>query len=185
MVNFWNLWIFFVLGYGTIWLSMILANRKRGKPIEDHEYYKMPNSKKCGAIGIIHLLISLLVSILTPVDFGFLFWIGLPLYIAGILLNIISMYSFAHFTGGVNISGIYRFSRNPMYIGGFLFLLGLCLMGWTASVWSIIFLILFILYLPYCHWAVLIEESFLEQKYGDEYHEYLNKVPRYIGKKRL
>lgn len=45
-LGLFNLWILFTLGYGIIWASMALANRKRGKPIEDPEdpeLYKTPN----------------------------------------------------------------------------------------------------------------------------------------------
>jgi len=118
----------------------------------------------------------------TPINFGVLFWIGLPLFIIGIVLNAIAMYSFAQFTGGVNTTGIYRYSRNPMYVASFFFLLGLCLMSWSTSVWSVVLLIFFIVSIPFYHWTILLEETFLEHKYGDSYREYMNRVPRYIGK---
>ena len=182
MVGIYNLWLFFVLGYGVIWASMGWANRKRGKPIEDPELYKF-HGKKILLIGWVWLITIFLVSLFVPLNFGFLFWIGLLLFIIGIILNLISMHSFAQFIGGVNTTGIYRYSRNPMYVGGFFFFCGLCLMGWSKSFWSLIFLILFILSVPYYHWTILLEESFLEHKYGDFYREYKNKAPRYLGKR--
>lgn len=181
-LSLFNLWILFTLGYGIIWASMALANRKRGKPIEDPELYKSPSGKRCYVIGWIHLIATLLASIFTPINFGPLFWIGLPLFITGIALNVIAMHSFAHFTSGVNTSGIYRYSRHPMYVGGFFFFSGLCLIGWSTSVWSIVFLTLFLFYVPFTHWTALLEESFLMKKYGDSYRGYMNKVPRYIRK---
>ena len=181
MIGIWNLWLFFVLGYSIIWALMIWANRKRGEPIEDAEFYKMPGGKKCLTIGWIWLIVLLLICLFIPVNFGVLFWIGLPFFIFGIVLNAIAMYSFARFTGGINTTGIYRYSRNPMYVASFFFLLGLCLMGWSTSVWSIILLIFFIISIPFYHWIVLLEETFLEHKYGKSYCEYRDKVPRYIG----
>ena len=181
MIGIWNLWLFFVIGYGIIWASMVLVSRKRGKPIEDPEFYKMPGGKKCMAIGWIWLIVLLLISIFTPVNFGSLFWLGLPYYLLGIILNLIAVHSFARFTKGVNTTGIYRYSRNPMYAASFFFLLGLCLMGWSTSVWSVVLLIFFIVSIPFYHWTVLLEESFLEHKYGKSYCEYRKKVPRYIG----
>lgn len=179
MIHVWNLWFFFVPGYGIIWASMIWANRKRGKPIEDPELYKF-HGKKVLVTGWTWLIALLVITLFTPINFGTLFWIGLPLFIVGIVLNVISMYSFAQFTGGVNTTGIYRHSRHPMYIGGFFFLLGLCLMGWSASIWSIAFLILFILSIPYYHWTALLEETFLEHKYGEDYLRYKQSIPRYF-----
>jgi Putative protein-S-isoprenylcysteine methyltransferase len=179
MLGLWNLWLFFVVGYGIIWVSMIWANRKRGKSIEDPELYQF-HGKKVVVIGWTWLIVLLLVTLFTPVNFGLLFWIGLPFFIVGIALNAISMHSFAQFTSGVNTTGIYRHSRHPMYVGGFFFLLGLCLMGWSTSIWSIAFLALFIISIPYYHWNALLEEAFLGHKYGDSYREYMNKTPRYI-----
>jgi len=180
MIGLWNLWLFFVPGYGIIWASMIWANRKRGKPIEDPGHYKF-HGRKVVVIGWTWLIALFVLSLFTPVNFGILFWIGLPFFIVGIVLNAISMHSFAQFTGGLNTTGIYRYSRHPMYVGGFFFLLGLCLMGWSTSGWSIAFLALFILSIPYYHWNALLEESFLEHKYGNSCLEYMNKTPRYLG----
>lgn len=180
MLGLYNLWLFFVPGFGIMWVLMALADRKRGKPIEDRELYNF-HGKKVLVIGWAWLIMLLLICLFTPINFGTLFWIGLPLLLIGIVLNAIAMYSFARFTGGVNTNGIYRYSRNPMYIGGFSFLLGLCLMGWSTSAWSIALLIMFIVSIPYYHWTVLFEEAFLEDKYGEAYLEYKQGVPRYIG----
>ena len=78
MIGILNLWLFFVPKYGIIWALMILANRKRGRPIEDPEFYQRPGGKKCMAFGWIWLMVLLLISLFTPVNFGALFWIGLP-----------------------------------------------------------------------------------------------------------
>ena len=184
MLELYNLWLFFVPGYGAIWASMIWASRKRGKPIEDPEFYQMADGKKCMAIGWTWLVVLLLICLFTPVNFGILFWIGLPLFIIGIVLNAIAMYSFARFTGEVNTTGVYRYSKNPMYVASFFFLLGLCLMGWSTSVWSIVLLIFFILSIPFYHWTVLLEEAFLEDKYGEAYLKYKQNIPRYIFKRK-
>ena len=180
MLGLYNLWLFFVPGYGIIWAFMIWSDRKRGKPIEDRELYNF-HGKKVVVIGWTWLIVLLVICLFTPVNSGVLFWIGLPIFILGIMVNAIAMYSFACFTGGVNSTGIYHYSRNPMYLAGFFFLLGLCLMGWSTSVCSIALIIMFIVSIPYYHWTVLLEEAFLEDKYGDDYREYMNKVPRYIG----
>jgi len=55
------------------------------------------------------------------------------------------------------------------------------LMGWSASIGSIIFLIYFILTMPYFHWTVLLEEEFLANKYGNSYREYVRSSSRYCG----
>ncbi len=181
MTGIWNLWVFFVPGYGAIWAAMLWANRKRGKPIEDPEFNKTSRGKACATIGWIQLAALLLVSLFVPLNSGIPFWVGLPFYLLGIALNLVAMHSFARFAGGVNATGVYRYSRNPMYVGGLFFLAGLCLMGWSTSVWSIAFLSLFVLSIPFYHWTILLEEAFLEREYGDAFREYEDKTPRYAG----
>ena len=180
MLGLWNLWLLFVPGYGITWALMIWADRKRGKPIEDRELYQMPRGTSFAVVGWIWLIALLLICLITPINSGILLWIGLPFFIIGIALNAIAMCSFAQFTGEVNTTGIYRHSRNPMYVGGFFFLLGLCLIGWSTSVWSIALLVFFIISVPYYHWTVLFEEAFLEHKYGESYLKYKQGVPRYF-----
>ena len=182
MIGFWNLWLLFVIGYSTIWASMILADRKRGKPIEDLEIYEF-HGKKPGIIEMTITLSLFLISFFIPLKFGITFLIGLPAFILGIILNVIAMYSFACFTGSVNTGGIYRYSRNPMYIGGFFFIFGLNLMGWSISIMNIVLVILSVFWIAGIHWSVLLEESFLEDKYGETYQEYKQKVPRYFFKR--
>lgn len=72
-------------------------------------------------------------------------------------------------------SGPYRFSRNPLYIGIFTIYLGLALVfGSVSSVFSFVLILLF--------WNLRLdsEEKQLETKFGSEYLEYKNKVPRWL-----
>lgn len=180
-VGFYNLWLFFVLGYAIIWASMAWANRKRGKPIEDPKIYELHGKKRMFVCGYLPFIALLIGSIFVTINIGTSFWIGLLISISGIILNMIAMYSFARFAGGLNTTGIYRYSRNPMYVGGFLFVLGLNLIGWFISLINTIFMVLSILWIVATHWGVLEEESFLENKYGNSFREYMKKVPRYVG----
>jgi protein-S-isoprenylcysteine O-methyltransferase Ste14 len=157
---------------------MIWAERKRGQPIEDPEAYQI-YGKKFLAIGLIWLSTLFLICVFIPLNFGILFWIGLPFWLLGVLVNLIAVRSFAH-TKGANTIGIYRYSRNPMYLGAFFLLLGLCLMGFSGSVWSFFLLAFFAISIPYLHWTVLLEESFLTRKYDDSYREYMNRTTRYF-----
>ena len=180
-VGFFNLWIFSIPGYGIIWALMVWANKKRGKLIEDPELYTFCGKKRTFLLGYLPFIAILIGSVLVPINTGVLFWIGLPIFISGIILNVIAMCSFAQFTGGLNTTGIYRYSRNPMYVGGILFLLGLNLMGYSISLINIMFMVLSILWIGCTYWNVLQEESFLLKKYGNVYREYMKRVPRYIG----
>jgi len=72
--------------------------------------------------------------------------------------------------------GIYRFSRNPIYLGWFLFLLGRGLAN--ASLFEVLVAVLMIVLL---HWAVVLpEERYLENTFGEAYSRYKRSVRRWL-----
>lgn len=75
------------------------------------------------------------------------------------------------------VGGIYRYSRNPMYLG---FVLGLVAWGlWLSSTLALACgPLLFVLCL---NWLQIIpEERVLEAKFGDSYRTYKNQVRRWL-----
>jgi len=72
--------------------------------------------------------------------------------------------------------GLYRFSRNPVYLGAFTMCTGSCL--WAIHPLNII---LFAITVPIHLSIVNREEEFLEQRFGQEWLEYRRTVPRFIG----
>lgn len=82
------------------------------------------------------------------------FPLGTVVYIAGLLVFAWATVNFAHPSSqGINRKGLYRVSRNPMYIGYFISFLGCALL--TRS------LPLFLLVLVFqvsAHWIILSEE---------------------------
>lgn len=73
-------------------------------------------------------------------------------------------------------SGIYRFTRNPMYLGMMLLYLGLAL--WFRSSWAVI--LLPVVFLVIRTQVVTREERYLATKFGDEYLAYKAKVRRWF-----
>jgi protein-S-isoprenylcysteine O-methyltransferase Ste14 len=71
--------------------------------------------------------------------------------------------------------GIFRFVRNPMYVGGTVALIGLAIV--LASDWMIVTTIAMAVIL---HFGVVKrEERYLEARFGDAYRRYRDRVPRY------
>jgi protein-S-isoprenylcysteine O-methyltransferase Ste14 len=71
--------------------------------------------------------------------------------------------------------GIFRWLRNPMYVGIILFLAGLAVM--LASDWTLVMTVALV---PVLHFGVVKrEERYLEEKFGDAYRAYRARVPRY------
>ena len=75
----YNLWLFYAIGYVFAYSTQVWANKKRGEPFDDPEF--LFSDKKIVVIAMIWLFGGLIISIFVPVNFGFLFYIGLTLYI--------------------------------------------------------------------------------------------------------
>lgn len=73
-------------------------------------------------------------------------------------------------------TGIYKLSRNPMYVGFFLVLLAwsICLQQLLAAP----LLAAFVAYLT--RYQIIPEERFLKEKFGVEYVDYCRKVRRWL-----
>ena len=177
-INFFNLWLFYVLAYAIALPMQVWANHKRGESFDDPEF--LFGDRKIFPIALIWLISGFVISLFVPLHFGPLFFFGLIVYIAGMIIVGFTFYSWANHRGLVT-GGIYRYSRNPGYVGWTFVIFGLCIMGWSISPWSILFLIYAILTLSYFHWTVSLEEAFLANKYGDPYRAYLRDTPRYFG----
>ena len=113
---------------------------------------------------------------------------GIVLIIIGISFVILARREFAqygqptnpgHPTGKVVKTGVFALSRNPLYLGGSIFLLGIALL--LNTLWAIVMLVLSIII---CHYVLIIpEERYLARKFGDEYEEYIASVRRWLGRK--
>ena len=72
--------------------------------------------------------------------------------------------------------GIYRFSRNPMYVGMALVMLGLALvLGSPSSLAMVVVATLIV-----DRFVIRREEAYLEGKFGGEYLAYRNQVRRWL-----
>ncbi|WP_018751047.1 methyltransferase family protein [Paenibacillus sanguinis] len=101
---------------------------------------------------------------------------GLTTYGLGILLCLAAVVNFAKpAANGMNLDGLYRLSRNPMYIAYFIYFLGCALL--TQS--FLLFVIVMVFQIS-GHWIILAEERWCLQKFGQQYKHYMSKVRRYI-----
>jgi protein-S-isoprenylcysteine O-methyltransferase Ste14 len=111
-------------------------------------------------------------------------WIGVALCLVGILILVLSLVSFGEsFRVGIDVdqpgrlvtTGIFAVSRNPIYVGFFVFLLGQLLVSpdWVPVIYLVGFAAL-------VHRQVLREEEFMRQRYGHVYADYCRHVRRYV-----
>lgn len=73
-------------------------------------------------------------------------------------------------------SGIYRHSRNPMYLG-FLFVL-LAWAVWLAAPWSLLGPVAFVAWMT--RFQIVPEERALAERFGDDYRAYCRRVRRWV-----
>jgi len=72
--------------------------------------------------------------------------------------------------------GLFAYSRNPMYLGMVMFLIGFALILGTASPWLVIPLFVWVVQTQF----IRVEEAGLEAQYGDEYRRYRRRVRRWL-----
>jgi protein-S-isoprenylcysteine O-methyltransferase Ste14 len=79
-------------------------------------------------------------------------------------------------TTAIVANGPYRFTRNPIYLGMMLVLIGLAVA--LDSLWLLAMLVPFYLVIRYG--VVAREEAYLERKFGDVYFGYKSRVRRWL-----
>jgi protein-S-isoprenylcysteine O-methyltransferase Ste14 len=72
-------------------------------------------------------------------------------------------------------NGLYKYSRNPMYLGFNLFTLSTIVFTWNLYI-ALLGIYSLIIY----HFIILGEEKFLKLRFGEEYDLYLKHVRRYV-----
>jgi protein-S-isoprenylcysteine O-methyltransferase Ste14 len=110
-------------------------------------------------------------------------WFGIALYAAGLIIVILGFFGLGSSVSvglpkeatKFKTGGIYCFSRNPMYLGGFVMCTGSC----VYSI-HIVNFILFAIAFAIHHSIVLKEEEFLEERFGNNWVDYKKKVRRYF-----
>jgi protein-S-isoprenylcysteine O-methyltransferase Ste14 len=140
------------------------------------------------AVGLIVAFIGTrLDSLLSLRDFG-----SVPAAIAGSLLLIVGFLirvwaTFCFYRRRMKVislvpqrnlitSGPYRFSRNPLYLGGnvFVFLGAALLFGSPAAVF------ITVIHFPFVDLFIRREERQLEREFGEQWPEYRNRVRRWL-----
>lgn len=114
-------------------------------------------------------------------------WIALTLFIAGISFDLSGLIVFRKARTTINPlspdkstaivrSGPYAFTRNPMYVGMALILLGYCV--YLANVASVLAVVVFCVYIT--RFQIIPEERMLLRNFGDAYARYIAAVRRWL-----
>jgi protein-S-isoprenylcysteine O-methyltransferase Ste14 len=164
---------FFVIRFGL--LSLLSKNAvKRAAyfaPILEKEkaaywVYQISN------VAIFLCMFFLKIKVMLPA----LFYTGTAVYSGGIIVLAVSVINFASPSeSGINQNGLYRVSRNPMYVAYFIFFFGCALL--TQSIPLLGFVLIFQIA---AHWIIRSEERWCIERFGGIYLQYMKKVRRYF-----
>ncbi len=113
--------------------------------------------------------------------------LSLAIVAAGVACSVAGVLSFRHARTTLNPTkpeeasslirtGIYRFTRNPMYLG-----LSLVLVAWAiflSSAWALLGVAAFVLYMS--RFQIAPEERALSKLFGSEYESYKARVRRWL-----
>lgn len=127
--------------------------------------------------GQLAMMVYILMMVFTPLKINEpIFIAGAVIYSIGYILEMSAIYYFRKTpVGQPVVKGPYRFSRNPQWLGLLLVLFGSAI---ATGIWLYIG-ILTIVGIIY-HIQIIDEETACIQKYGDSYHQYMSRIPRYF-----
>jgi protein-S-isoprenylcysteine O-methyltransferase Ste14 len=179
--------------YINFYIKMFVQNSRGIKTIQIGRGNK---PKKTGIIEI-SLVITLLLTALTQfltilfdeklpiiIQHDGVRYLGAILSVAGIITLIVAMATLGDsWRGGIDYkqktvlitTGIYKYSRNPGFVGFDLFFIGMALLFSNIVNILISCILLFLL-----HLQILEEEKFLSKVFGKEYTGYQKKTRRYF-----
>lgn len=177
-IGLWNAWIF-MLGY---FLPYILWSfTSRGKAVSKKmKETEMPvkHEKIMAKTFMIIMLGSPIYSVFLPLKLGTTwFYLGLLIFLfaevmyIGILVTLHTTPPDKPFT-----TGLYRYTRHPIFIMQLLTFLSISI---ACLSWIFLLITLIIGILQHIHAPA--EERYCLKKYGNNYREYMNKTPRWIG----
>lgn len=154
--------------------------------------YDHPEVKiKPPVIFLAYIGAGVLLSNIVPIDFinADSMWLQLIAYVLildGVCLAFFSMRRFRKLNTNISTrkavnslvtSGVYRYSRNPIYLGMFLSYGGIILL--TANFWLMMLAIPLYFQMKYA--VIVKEETYLLASFGSEYERYKDSVNRWIS----
>ena len=178
-LGLWNAWILKLLGILAVAVTGSLSNKTAMEKFG--EKLTVPHTKNEELSGRLVSLLSLpfiLYSFFLPLKPGTLwFYVGISICF---LALVIGFFSVIYFTSTpldeLVTTGTYKISRNPVCLAGFFLDLGI---GLACSSW--VFILYAIVDLVLMNTMLQAEERFLLKKYGEEYREYMNRTPKWVG----
>ena len=181
-IGIWNTWIFMVawvffhmvpLTWPIFGYDIKAMFRKGGASPPYNKTEKIINN-----LGMLVWFILLAYSVFLPLPLGTpLLYAGIVLFAVGIIITDIAMISFSKSAIDEPVTtGLYRYSRHPIYIGVFVQYIGIGIVSASG-----LFLLFIVIQIALSASTAPAEERFCLEKYSDTYRQYMERTPRWLG----
>jgi protein-S-isoprenylcysteine O-methyltransferase Ste14 len=180
-IGVWNAWILQALFYLAMFVPDIFQDeeeKKRTKRLRQFVLFKKTEKVLALSTHAVIMPVVFIYSIFLPLKTGTP-WLpaGLPVLAVALVISVAAIFNVGATPDDEPATrGVYRVSRHPIYLSGFLMYLGT---GICCASWPVLFGA--VLWIVFWHIAVPTEEEFLIERYGDSYRKYMSRTPRWIG----
>jgi len=175
-LGLWNAWILvipiLILSFSDM---KVTASRESG---EAGDFQLTRKEKRIINAVFLPMVVSWIYAVFLPLQLGTV-WLysGLIICLFGMIFTSVAILNFATSAKDTVITkGLYRFTRNPTYIGMILMQIGL---GIACSSW--LYLLLTAAMMILLNANLSAEERYCLYRFGDDYGKYKNRTPRWIG----
>jgi protein-S-isoprenylcysteine O-methyltransferase Ste14 len=172
----WNAWILVIPMLIISFSDMrATAARESGK---EGDFQLTRKEKTIMNLVFLPMVISWMYTVFLPLQLGTTWlYVGLTICLFGMVFTTVAILNFATSQKDkVVTKGLYRFTRNPTYLGIVIMHIGL---GISCSSW--LFLLLTGVMLIMFNAVLPAEERYCLYRFGDDYQEYKSSTPRWIG----
>jgi protein-S-isoprenylcysteine O-methyltransferase Ste14 len=152
---------------------------KKASQLSSSEFKTDPFARVLYWLSFTTFILVIIISIFLPLALGTIWlYVGIAVWIIGMIIIIMTINSWIKTPSDKLVTiGIYKYSRNPMYISMIFSHIGI---GIACLSW--VFLLITLVDISIAFLYVDFEEKDLIMKYGDNYHKYMTKTNRWIGR---
>jgi protein-S-isoprenylcysteine O-methyltransferase Ste14 len=179
-IGVWNAWILQVLFFLTMFIPDFFLDKEaknRMKRMSKHVPFKKTEKILALSTHVIIMPAVFVYSIFLPLKVGTAWlYVGLPIFFIALVISVVALFNIASTPIDEPVTkGVYRISRHPIYLSGFLMYTGT---GIACASWAV--LLCAVLWIVFWQIVVPTEELFLLEQYRDSYRNYMNRTQRWI-----
>ena len=172
----WNAWIFMLPHVLTYPVFFFLAKQKAA-PSPSEGGLSKPMMAFCAFSKLIDFP-AVIYSFFLSLKLGTTwFYVGVPITLLGFFAYIVVLVNWSNTpTGAPVTTGLYRYSRHPMYVTNFILLFGVSIAcaSWVLLLVTAIEIVGAVVFIDF-------EERGCVERHGEIYREYMDRTPRWLG----